>query len=283
MIKKTLLTPIKHLPFWIVFLACSGVGFLTHIMSTYAVFYYGITSGGGVQIINEHQDCKKVINTGENDIFVPTRSAGEWQAFRNHAPSNSGGKVILEGCAPSGCGAQTITDGTGSCTLAATSHGENANCAYGQTNGTCNDFLGLAVGCDITGKQYYYGRITDISGLVTVTDHGTAAGARQVCEDECHIETTLSRFCSDGGWRPYCGANQSPAVNQCVCTLGEKSDGTCVDYCEYSSNGQYTQNPATDQCVCHFGVGSDGSCVLPSIDISGLDIFGDSCPWCVSQ
>ena len=53
------------------------VGFL------YAANYYRVDAGKKAHI-NEHDVCKVVVNpSGYSDIFVPTKTSGEWEAFRD--------------------------------------------------------------------------------------------------------------------------------------------------------------------------------------------------------
>lgn len=54
------------------------------IAIVYAAEYYQINSGAQVTI-NEHGVCKKVTNNNALAIFVPTKTADEWAAFRTYA------------------------------------------------------------------------------------------------------------------------------------------------------------------------------------------------------
>lgn len=62
-----------------------------------ANIYYRVNRGQGV-IIKEHSVCRKVINNGQHDIFVPTRTSSEWSNFLSHTPPG----VNLASCCPPG-------------------------------------------------------------------------------------------------------------------------------------------------------------------------------------
>lgn len=54
--------------------------------------------------IDEHSVCKKVDNTSWNDYFIPTKTALEWQSFRDNLPPG----VVLNECSSSFC-SMTLT------------------------------------------------------------------------------------------------------------------------------------------------------------------------------
>jgi len=58
-----------------------------------AAEFYTVDTGSTVTI-DEHGICQKVANASGNRIFVPTKTAAEWAAFRNNRPAG----VTLEGC-----------------------------------------------------------------------------------------------------------------------------------------------------------------------------------------
>ena len=56
----------------------------------------GYRVGGTKTTITAHGVCKKVTNTGEQNIFIPTNTPSEWSTFLSHIPSSY---ITLEECA----------------------------------------------------------------------------------------------------------------------------------------------------------------------------------------
>jgi len=54
------------------------------------------STAGSTQTIDAHDICKKVVNSGSNSYFIPTRTAEEWSNFISAAPSLAG--ISLEEC-----------------------------------------------------------------------------------------------------------------------------------------------------------------------------------------
>jgi len=53
-----------------------------------------VVNGAGATTINVHSDCQTVTNTSGTDVFVPTKTDAEWQAFQSHLPTG----VTASGC-----------------------------------------------------------------------------------------------------------------------------------------------------------------------------------------
>lgn len=89
----------------LIFLIFSGI-FLFVVLFVFGVAYvmalntydtgYRINTGAGPQniLIDSSGTCKKITNTSGKDIFVPTKTAAEWNAFNANKPAN----VAIEAC-----------------------------------------------------------------------------------------------------------------------------------------------------------------------------------------
>lgn len=94
--------------------------FISSIFIVYAASqYYQINSGAEVTV-DEHEVCKKVTNNNAKSLFVPTNTAGEWQAFRDNAQGVSFqacGVYLVNGIhTESECtdnGGSVVSDGSG--------------------------------------------------------------------------------------------------------------------------------------------------------------------------
>jgi hypothetical protein len=62
--------------------------------------YYNIPAGVA-QTIDECGTCRIVTNNGAKNIFIPTKTNGEWQAFIANATANTGGNVVFTACGSS--------------------------------------------------------------------------------------------------------------------------------------------------------------------------------------
>ena len=49
---------------------------------------------GVEQTVDAHGECRKIINSGADEVFIPTRTDGEWQDFRDNKPSD----VAINNC-----------------------------------------------------------------------------------------------------------------------------------------------------------------------------------------
>lgn len=58
-----------------------------------------IGSGTEALVIDEHGVCNRVANSTANVFFIPTKTAGEWAAFRSSPPTG----VVVEICCAKIC------------------------------------------------------------------------------------------------------------------------------------------------------------------------------------
>lgn len=104
----------------------------------YAVSDYYRVNVSETDYINEHSNCKKVNNSGSGDIFVPTKTSGEWSSFYDNPPSGVSAENVT--CCE-GSGSDDATCGTISCSGYYTPCGSN-DCCYCDdiTSNRCVDY-----------------------------------------------------------------------------------------------------------------------------------------------
>jgi len=81
-------------------------------------FYRGYTSQN--IIVDEQSVCKSITNTGNKDVFIPTKTSNEWSLFRQNKPAY----ITLGDCYYCSQNSQTYSDQT-TCNSACL---ETANC-----------------------------------------------------------------------------------------------------------------------------------------------------------
>ena len=87
----------------VIILSTSTYG-LVHALNTISTWFQTTWS---LVSIDAHNNCRQVRHTWGQSYFVPTRTAAEWQAFRQNAPSD----VVLDSCIDRypGCDTDDIT------------------------------------------------------------------------------------------------------------------------------------------------------------------------------
>lgn len=169
-------------------------------------------SSGETKSIDAHGVCKKVSNTG-GSLFVPTKTSGEWDAFRNKAPSHIGfSECCSNECSPSGAktcsGSTALTCGnydSDSCLEWGASQdcgGDYCTNTYGGNycsgNAVYRNEICYSRGC--SGGSCYNNR-ADQARLVQTcnSDQYCSGGSCITCEDKWEMSAENSQYIACSG------------------------------------------------------------------------------------
>lgn len=190
------------------------------IAIVYAANYYKVDSGA-TSTIDEHGVCKKVTNNNALDIFVPTKTADEWTAFRNNASgvtladclycqdSDGDGYGVCPNC---GIAAGCTYDGDDCCDT-------DANANPGQTN-----YFSSVNAC---GSWDY-----DCSGAIEKSGCTYTTGS---CSGTCYCHRWWIEGCPNTAYNCTCTKGNS-AVASCGVSGHDYSGATTVECgCECDS------------------------------------------------
>lgn len=186
--------------------------------------------------ICEHSYFRRVVNDYADDLFIPTKTASEWSAFRSNYPGNVS-LTPIECCIDAHCG----------------------------TNEECEDGFCVPIGCERGGTWYPVGHTLICRSCCSYKCCGHWSSGRGRCEDcdRCNRGNTTCR--SSGNWsscdadEPTCPTNECYRDNQCdPLSCAEQypnyysSGSHCNSYCrcEGYSGGSLT-GAEQDICSCH--------------------------------
>ncbi len=167
-----------------------------------------LSTGWRVTTVNKtvdvHATCKKVKRTSGSDLFIPTKTSGEWSSFRSHVPSG----VTVSDCTPA-CSGVLIggycwyqSGNQKSCTQACATHG----------------------GCNLAGTRNYVGSGGSYANCLAVA---TALGY--------NLGGGIYRTDNYNGWGDGCNYYHSNSWNR-TSLLRSASPATT---CEFKYTGSY--------------------------------------------
>jgi hypothetical protein len=226
----------------------------------YAAESYRVNSGTQVTI-DEWGVCKKVTNNNALAIFVPTKTAAEWTAFRTYAT----GVTYAECCSANGVACSS-----------------DANCcsAICGTDADADNYFSLAAGhtgtCQATSKPYTDCCDTDARvypGQTTYYFSINACGSWDYdCSGTIDKSGCTMRKCggsnyawcyTQGGGAPdYCGGNQGYWPRSCTNPASYQGDcGTSGSYITCTSRSCYVEYPTACQSTgTYWCTGSSRTC-----------------------
>jgi len=201
---------------------CSISILLLGVLSIGAVYAYSIATGGYRAVVNVEETvdkwtvCKKVTNNNTNDIFIPTGSAAEWQAFRDNATD-----VTFAECCTAGlckeCPGPTVPSDDSSC-------------------GT--------IDCDGLNSYYTYG-----SASVTSTNYCKYKNYADITSNRCE---GLSN-CKDANTSD-CTSYSTQTVATCgTCKYASGACSSCSNYSSGTSCGTNMECNSSGNCVSSSG------------------------------
>jgi len=204
----------------------------------YAADSYQVNSGTQVTI-DEHTVCKKVTNNNALAIFVPTKTADEWTAFR----TNASGVSITECCNANGLACSSDADCcSGICGTNA--DGDNYFSEAAGHTGTCQaTALAYTDCCDSDSRAYpgeatYYGTINNCGSW----DYNCSGGVSKhsyYCDKitSCTCKTYTTEWCGEtceelllGGINSYYECGETGIINAC-CGYYSRSNCSYADVC----------------------------------------------------
>lgn len=167
------------------------LGVLTLTTLVYAATAHYQVNSGATVTINEQSVCKKVKNNNAESIFVPTNTAGEWQAFRSNAQN-----VVLSDCCSVNmgnvCALTSCTTGTTQCDDSCGGTSVNSINGTACPGGTCQG--GVCVSCS---SGYTYVVIRSRCEMAPTCSSGTYNAVTDKCES-VYAATSAYSSCGFG-------------------------------------------------------------------------------------
>lgn len=194
----------------------------------YAGEYYRLAANSTSRV-SEHGVCQMLTNTNDRDMFVPAKTAGEWEAFRNNAQgvtiascAVNGGWSSWSSCSTScGTGEETRTctnpapsDGGASCVGSATQSCESySGCTYAWSTGAWGS-CSVACGGGTQARSVVCKRSDG-----TIVGDSNCAGSKPAESQSCNTQA-----CAYNPTNTYCGTWDSKDVY--ANALWKQSGGT---------------------------------------------------------